>query len=89
MQNFKADLVIYLAGADPYKDDRFDRLALTKAGLVQRDRLVFEHLEKTGLPAAVTMAGGSARNVHDVVDIHFQTVLSAVDFQKSFDSRFK
>jgi acetoin utilization deacetylase AcuC-like enzyme len=89
IQKFKADLVIYLAGADPYKDDRFGRLALTKAGLVQRDRLVFEHLDQTGLPAAVTMAGGYARNVQDAVDIHFQTVLSAVDFQKKFESRLK
>jgi acetoin utilization deacetylase AcuC-like enzyme len=89
MQGFKADLAIYLAGADPYKDDRFGRLALTKAGLAQRDRLVFEHLKKVGLPAAVTMAGGYARDVQDAVDINFQTVLSAVDFQKSFDSRIK
>ena len=89
IQGFKADLTIYLAGADPYKEDRFGRLALTKAGLAQRDRLVFEHLKKVGLPAAVTMAGGYARNVQDAVDINFQTVISAVDFQKSFDSRIK
>jgi acetoin utilization deacetylase AcuC-like enzyme len=81
-KEFKADLVIYLAGADPYKDDRFGRLALTKAGLAQRDRLVFEHLEKAGLPAAITMGGGYAPNVQDVVDIQFQTVLSAMEFKK-------
>jgi acetoin utilization deacetylase AcuC-like enzyme len=80
MQNFNADLVIYLAGADPYKDDRFGRLALTKAGLAQRDHLVFKHLNKAGLPVAVTMAGGYARDVQDAVDIHFQTILSALEF---------
>ena len=80
MQNFKADLVIYLAGADPYHDDRFGRLALTKAGLAQRDRLVFRHLDQAGLPVAVTMAGGYAPNVQDTVDIHFQTVLAALEF---------
>ena len=89
MQNFKADLVIYLAGADPYKDDRFGRLALTKEGLAQRDHLVLQNIYKAGLPAAVTMAGGYARNVQDTVDLHFQTVLSAVDFKKCFDSRIK
>ncbi len=83
----QADFAIYLAGADPYKDDRFGRLALTKAGLAQRDRLVLQLLYKAGLPVAVTMAGGYARNVQDVVDIHFQTVRSAVDFQKCFHSR--
>jgi len=83
MQNFKADLVIYLAGADLYKDDRFGRLALTKKGLADRDRRVFQSCLKAGLPTAVTMAGGYARNVQDTVDIHFQTVLSALEFKKS------
>jgi acetoin utilization deacetylase AcuC-like enzyme len=81
MQNFNADLVIYLAGADPYEDDRFGRLALTKKGLAERDRLVFQNCLAAGLPTAVTMAGGYAPNVQDTVDIHFQTVLSALEFK--------
>jgi acetoin utilization deacetylase AcuC-like enzyme len=76
-----ADLAIYLAGADPYKDDRFGRLALTKGGLAERDRLVFRSCLEAGLPTAVTMAGGYARNVQDTVDIHFQTVFSALEIQ--------
>ena len=86
MQNFNADLVIYLAGADPYQDDRFGRLALTKEGLAQRDRLVLGHCHEAGLPIAVTMAGGYARNVQDAVDIHFQTILSALEFSKLYRS---
>jgi acetoin utilization deacetylase AcuC-like enzyme len=81
MQNFNADLVIYLAGADPYEDDRFGRLALTKKGLAERDRLVFQNCLAAGLPTAVTMAGGYAPNVQGTVDIHFQTVLSALQFK--------
>jgi acetoin utilization deacetylase AcuC-like enzyme len=77
-----ARLVIYLAGADPFKDDRFGRLALTKQGLAERDRMVFRHCYAAGLPVAVTMAGGYARRVEDTVDIHFQTVLAAIEFQK-------
>jgi acetoin utilization deacetylase AcuC-like enzyme len=76
-----ADLAIYLAGADPYKDDRFGRLALTKKGLAKRDRIVFESCRETGLPVAVTMAGGYARNIQDSVDIHFQTVLAALEIK--------
>lgn len=73
----RADLAIYLAGADPYEGDRLGRLALTKEGLAQRDRLVFDHCRAAGLPVAVTMAGGYARRVEDTVDIHFQTVCAA------------
>jgi len=82
MQKFKADLVIYLAGADPYLDDRFGRISLTKEGLAKRDRLVFKHLHQAGLPVAITMAGGYARKVQDAVDINFQTILAASEYKK-------
>lgn len=79
IQRFKADLAIYLAGADPYKKDRFGRLALTKAGLAQRDRLVLTTIKKTGLPVAVTMAGGYAPEIKDTVDIHFRTIETVLE----------
>lgn len=71
------DLVIYLAGADPFEGDRLGRLALTKAGLQARDCLVFEICAASALPVAVAMAGGYARNIADTVDIHFATVSAA------------
>ncbi|ACL24502.1 histone deacetylase family protein [Chloroflexus aggregans] len=73
----KPDLVIYLAGADPYYDDRLGRLSLTKAGLAERDRLVFGYCRSAGVPVAVTMAGGYARQINDTVDIHAHTVAAA------------
>lgn len=73
----RPDLVIYLAGADPYFDDRLGRLALTKAGLAERDRLIFHYTRRAGIPLAITMAGGYARRIEDTVDIHFQTVAAA------------
>jgi acetoin utilization deacetylase AcuC-like enzyme len=74
-----ADLAIYLAGADPYYDDRLGRLSLTKAGLAERDRVVFHYCKRAGLPLAISMAGGYARTIADTVDIHFQTVAAAAD----------
>jgi acetoin utilization deacetylase AcuC-like enzyme len=70
----RADLVIYLAGADPYAGDRLGRLALSKAGLAARDRMVLELCRRAGIPVAIVMAGGYAHQVQDTVDIHFQTV---------------
>jgi acetoin utilization deacetylase AcuC-like enzyme len=69
-----ADLVIYLAGADPFSGDTLGRLSLSKAGLAERDRRVFSWCRRAGLPVAVVMAGGYARPIQDTVDIHFQTV---------------
>jgi acetoin utilization deacetylase AcuC-like enzyme len=75
-----ADLAIYLAGADPYHDDRLGRLALTRQGLLNRDRMVFEACAAAYLPVAVTMAGGYARDIEDTVDIHYATIETAAWF---------
>ena len=74
----RADFAIYLAGADPFEGDRLGRLALTKSGLDERDRMVFEMCHAAGLPMAITMAGGYAKEVSDTVDIHWQTVRRAL-----------
>jgi acetoin utilization deacetylase AcuC-like enzyme len=66
--------VIYLAGADPYRKDRYGRLSLTKSGLAQRDRTVLGRLKENGMPVAGTLAGGYAPDIQDIVDIHFQTI---------------
>jgi len=70
----RAGLAIYLAGADPYEDDRLGRLSVSKGGLAERDRLVLETCRERGIPAAVTMAGGYAPKVEDTVEIHFRSV---------------
>jgi acetoin utilization deacetylase AcuC-like enzyme len=75
----RADLVIFLSGADPYLDDKLGRLKLTKEGLAERDRLVLRRCRAAGLPVAVTMGGGYARRVEDTADIHFQTVRLAAE----------
>ncbi len=69
-----ADLAIYLAGADPFEGDTLGRLALTKPGLAGRDRLVFDACGRAGLPVAVVMGGGYARNIQDTVAIQLETV---------------
>ncbi len=73
----KADLAIYLAGADPFVGDRLGRLKVTKEGLSQRDSEVFRACGAAGIAVAVTMAGGYAEEVIDTVDIHLETVRQA------------
>jgi acetoin utilization deacetylase AcuC-like enzyme len=70
----RAQLVIYLAGADPFKSDRLGRLGLSKSGLAQRDQMVLQSCREQGLPVAITMAGGYAHHIDDIVDIHFETI---------------
>ena len=70
-------LVIYLAGADPFEDDKLGKLKLTKAGLKHRDEIVFEYCRARRVPIAIAMAGGYARNIYDTVEIHANTIVAA------------
>jgi acetoin utilization deacetylase AcuC-like enzyme len=72
------ELVFYLGGADPYVHDRFGRLGLTVAGLLERDRRSFDAFRSRGLPAVLTLAGGYAREREDVVTIQTNTVEAAL-----------
>jgi len=74
----RPDLVYYLAGADPYEGDGLGRLALTKPGLLERDRMVIQRAHDDGVPLVVTMAGGYGINILDTVDIHYHTVMQVV-----------
>jgi acetoin utilization deacetylase AcuC-like enzyme len=77
----QAELAIYLAGADPYEGDTLGRLAVSKAGLAARDRLVFDRCRELRLPVAVVMGGGYARHIEDTVDIQFETVRLAAELR--------
>jgi len=77
LRQFEPDLLCYIAGADPYKEDQLGGLALTMEGLKKRDELVFRVARARDIPVMVTFAGGYARNVEDTVTIHCNTVIAA------------
>jgi len=77
--SFEPDLLFYVAGADPYREDQLGGLALTMEGLKRRDRLVFETALAQSVPVAVVLAGGYARDTDDTVTIHCNTAKAARD----------
>ena len=77
LRQFEPDLLCYIAGADPYREDQLGGLALTIDGLKKRDELVFRVARARDIPVMVTYAGGYARNVEDTVAIHCNTVIAA------------
>ncbi|MCU1342100.1 MAG: histone deacetylase superfamily [Candidatus Acidoferrum typicum] len=79
LKTITPDLIFYVGGADPYREDQLGGLALTMEGLQKRDRLVFDHARRRGIPVASTMAGGYARRVADTVRIHINTIVAARD----------
>ena len=77
VRDFAPQLLFYVAGADPYREDQLGGLALTMDGLARRDALVFDYARRNGTPLAIALAGGYARRVADTVSIHVNTVLAA------------
>jgi len=77
LRQFEPDLLCYIAGADPYRDDQLGGLSLTMEGLKKRDELVFRVARARDIPVMVTYAGGYARNMEDTVTIHSNTVIAA------------
>ena len=81
---FKADCILYLAGADPHEGDRLGRLKLSKSGMQQRDKAVFQYALDRKLPLAFSMAGGYGKEITSTVDIHFQTIQTALQFWQQY-----
>jgi acetoin utilization deacetylase AcuC-like enzyme len=79
MKDFHPELVMYVAGADPYREDQLGGLSLTIDGLKARDRLVLDTSREFGAAVTVTLAGGYAVKVEDTVTIHSNTAKVAAE----------
>jgi acetoin utilization deacetylase AcuC-like enzyme len=85
--DFSPQILFYVGGADPYREDQLGGLALTMEGLARRDALVFDYARRNRVPVAITLAGGYARRVSDTVRIHINTILAARDAAQDQKSR--
>jgi acetoin utilization deacetylase AcuC-like enzyme len=77
LRQFDPELICYIAGADPYREDQLGGLSLTIEGLKRRDELVFRVARTRDIPVMATFAGGYARRLEDTVTIHCNTVVAA------------
>jgi acetoin utilization deacetylase AcuC-like enzyme len=73
-RRFTPDLILYVAGADPFMEDQLGGLLLTMDGLRARDQMVLD----IPMPIAVVLAGGYAFRTEDTVTIHCNTVKAAI-----------
>ena len=78
LDRHKPELVLYVAGADPYEKDQLGLLMLSKEDLRKRDDLVIGSCAERDIPVAAVLAGGYAPDVQDTVDVHFGTACSLV-----------
>lgn len=81
---FQPDFVIYLAGADPHENDRLGRLKISADGMKHRDEVVFQYALDKQIPLAFAMAGGYGKTIESTVQIHCQTIQTALRFQQRY-----
>jgi acetoin utilization deacetylase AcuC-like enzyme len=86
-EKFSPQLLFYVAGADPYREDQLGGLKLSIEGLARRDALVLEYAHTNKVPVAITLAGGYARKLEDTVSIHVNTVKAAISAARSERAR--
>ena len=77
LQQARPDLILYQAGVDVLRGDRFGKLTLSMAGVGERDRFVCAFARRAGIPLVVTLGGGYARDINRIVTAHCQTVRAA------------
>jgi acetoin utilization deacetylase AcuC-like enzyme len=77
--SFEPDLILYQAGVDPYADDRLGRLALSRDGLVARDRWIGSFFARRGLPIASALGGGYGQDAMEVAERHIASILALAD----------
>jgi acetoin utilization deacetylase AcuC-like enzyme len=69
-------LILYQAGVDPHREDKFGRLGLSDEGLIARDRFVMDAARERGLPLASTLGGGYGADPRLVARRHVATILA-------------
>jgi acetoin utilization deacetylase AcuC-like enzyme len=87
LDKFRPDMVFYIGGADPYRDDQLGGLDISIEGLQARDRGVFEEARKRKIPVVTALAGGYARRLEDTVQIHVNTIHAALEVAEKFPQR--
>ena len=76
LDDVEPQLVLYQAGVDPYAGDRLGRLALTRDGLIRRDRLIARLLGERGIPFASTVGGGYGDDPMEIAERHVAAILT-------------
>ena len=76
VHSFAPDLILYQAGVDPHQDDRLGRLALSDAGLAERDRFIAAQARRIGAPLASALGGGYGADRMVLGRRHAATILA-------------
>ena len=69
----RPDFVFYLSGVDVLATDKLGKLALSREGCKERDRIVLEYCAVQKIPLQISMGGGYSSRIADIVEAHCNT----------------
>jgi acetoin utilization deacetylase AcuC-like enzyme len=83
IERARPDVILFQAGADPYREDPYSPLDLTHADLRARDTYVFETCKARKIPVMWVLAGGYTPDISKVVEVHVNTYRAAMDVYRT------
>lgn len=73
LEEVKPDFIFFQSGVDILDTDKLGRLAVTRAGCRERDRLVLSLARQNKIPLVATMGGGYSHDFRDIIEAHANT----------------
>ncbi len=67
------DFIFFQSGVDILSSDKLGRLALTKEGCRERDKMVLQSCYDRKIPVVAVMGGGYSPQIKDIVEAHANT----------------
>jgi acetoin utilization deacetylase AcuC-like enzyme len=73
LDSFQPDFIFYQSGVDILDTDKLGRLAVSRQGCRNRDRLVLSAAKQNGIPLVASMGGGYSPDIRDIIEAHANT----------------
>jgi len=73
-RHFTPEMIVYVAGCDPYRDDPLGSLQLTKPGLLARDQRVARFARQQRCPLVALPAGGYSSDSPSITAATFRAI---------------
>jgi histone deacetylase 11 len=78
IKEFKPDFILYNAGTDIFEEDGLGRLKISQAGIIERDRFVFEQARSHNTPIAMVTSGGYTKQSAVIIGKSIENILKNV-----------
>lgn len=73
LERVQPDLIFFQSGVDILNTDKLGKLAVTREGCKQRDKLLLSAAKRNRIPLVASMGGGYSPDFRDIIEAHANT----------------